>query len=89
MMSKQVLESIHGQMVAFMRDIGTKVNNMALELIKTHENQSSNTAFGNMERESSGLVKKSQSKSTMENSIMKLNTIKQKAKVLYHQMLPF
>ena len=57
MIRKQAMASIIGKMVANMKGIGTKVNNMDWVFLEMQEKVKLNMAFGNMEIVLSGLMK--------------------------------
>ncbi len=57
MIKKQAMASIIGKMVANMKGIGTKVNNMDWVFLEMQEKVKLNMAFGNMEIVLSGLMK--------------------------------
>jgi hypothetical protein len=57
MIKKQAMDFIIGKMVANMKGIGTKVNNMDWVFLEMQEKVKLNMAFGNMEIVLSGLMK--------------------------------
>jgi hypothetical protein len=57
MIKKQVMDYTIGKMVANMKGIGTKVNNMDLVFLEMLEKVRLNMAFGNMEIALSGSMK--------------------------------
>lgn len=58
MIKSMVLEFILGLMAGVMKDIGTKVNNMELVLMKCQKTVKLSMVFGKMVRELSGLMRK-------------------------------
>jgi hypothetical protein len=57
MIKKQALDSIIGKMVANMKVIGTKVNNMDWEFLEMLEKEKLNMVYGNTEIVLSGSMK--------------------------------
>ena len=81
MIKKQALVSIIGRMVANMKVIGTKVNNMDQEFLEMLGKEKLNMAYGNMEIVQSGSMKNKLIKLIGVLQIMRLNS---KKKIVTH-----
>ena len=81
MIKKQALVSIIGRMVANMKVIGTKVNNMDQGFLEMLGKEKLNMAYGNMELVQSGSMKNKLIKLIGVLQIMRLNS---KKKIVTH-----
>ena len=81
MIKKQALVSIIGRMVANMKVIGTKVNNMDQGFLEMLGKEKLNMAYGNMEIVQSGSMKNKLIKLIGVLQIMRLNS---KKKIVTH-----